>query len=102
MQHILVHIELDMGLGPIGAWGYSNGNLVHFYPDSLDTAISARAREAMAIRDLDMAVPDWFRFLATSHPNALDDFQTLEDHHQTSLPVILNDFRRHWYAIQQP
>ncbi len=98
MQHVLIHIDVDMGLGPIGAWSYHNERLVHFYPDSLDVQIAARAREVMALRDLDIPVPDWFAFLAGQMPTAYDEYNTLIVETPLTLPSILADFRRHWYA----
>lgn len=95
MQHVLVHI--DSGLGPIGAWSYNDSHLVHFYPDSLDLAISSRAREAMAGRDPSISIPDWFAYLS-AHANYLDEFETLEVHKPLSLPTILAEFRRAWKA----
>lgn len=96
MQHVLVHI--DTGLGPIGAWSYQDGSLIHFYPDSLDVSISARAREAMANRELSISVPDWFAFICGHYCNNLDDFETIEVDNPLSLPTILADFRREWNA----
>lgn len=96
MQQVLVHI--DQGLGPIGAWGYHDGNLAHFYPDSLDTSISARAREAMALRDLDIPVPDWFAFLAGQEPTMLDDYASFEIDEPVALAKILSEYRRQWSA----
>lgn len=95
MQHIMVHI--DQTLGPIGAWSYSKtGTLRHFYPESLDTAISARARELMAARDNDMPVHEWMELIAGGEPSMLDDFTTIEVNDELTLPTILADFRRHW------
>lgn len=97
MQHVLVHI--DQSLGPIGAWSYSSaGTLRHFYPESLDTAISARARELMAARDNNMPVSEWMDLIAGGEPSLLDNFTSLEVNDELSLPTILADFRRHWTA----
>ncbi len=97
MQHVLVHIDQD--LGPIGAWSYSaTGTLRHFYPESLDTAISARARELMAARDNNMPVNEWMDLIAGGEPSLLDDFTTFEVNDELSLPTILADYRRHWTA----
>jgi 3-hydroxy-3-methylglutaryl CoA synthase len=94
MQHVLVHI--DQGLGPIGAWSYGSGALTHFYPESLEPAISARARELMATRDNDMPVAEWMDLIAGSEPTLLDEFQAFEIHDGVSLPAILAEFRRSW------
>ncbi len=97
MQHVLVHI--DQNLGPIGAWSYSStGVLTHFYPESLDTAISGRARLLMAQRDDDIHIPEWMDLLADSDPNVMDEFQTLIVNDGISLAQILTDFRRSWTA----
>jgi hypothetical protein len=96
MQHVLVHI--DKGLGPIGAWSYNDGALVHFYPESLDVQIPARARQAMADRDLTISVPDWFAFITGHYTNALDEFETIAIDKPLSLPTILAEFRRTWSA----
>lgn len=94
MQHVLVHI--DQGLGPIGAWSYKNGNLRHFYPESLDVGISARARELMAQRDTDVSVQDWMDLIADTDPTMLDEFETFEVDDNLSLPSILAEYRRSW------
>jgi hypothetical protein len=94
-MHVLVHIDLDQGLGPIGAWGF-NGQLKHFYPESLDPAISARARELMAQRTPDISVPDWMDLIADSDPNPLDSFHTGDVNDGDSLPVVLAEYRRIW------
>lgn len=97
MQHILIHI--DQSLGPIGAWSYdTHGHLTHFYPDSLDTAISARARELMAARDNTMAVPEWMHLIAGTEPTLLDEYQTFETNEGQPLNHILADFRRSWVS----
>src|ERR1700759_4503880 len=96
MQHVQVHI--DTGLGPIGPWSYNEGAPVHFYPDSLDVSIPARAREAMASRDPSISVPDWFAIMCGHHCNQLDDFETIAVDKPLSLPAILADFRREWNA----
>lgn len=97
MQHVLVHI--DQGLGPIGAWSYTkDGKLTHFYPESLDVAISGRARLLMAQRHHDISVPDWMDFLADNGPTMLDDFQTLTVHNDITLNLILSEFRRTWVS----
>jgi hypothetical protein len=97
VQHVLVHI--DAGLGPIGAWSYEDGALLHFYPESLDPSISARAREVMAMRDLDVSVPEWFGFLAGQDPTLLDEYQVLQSEADVTLPYLLADFRRQWNAL---
>lgn len=96
MQHVLVHI--DQGLGPIGAWGYKDGHLTHFYPESLDVAISGRARLLMAHRTLDISVPEWMDFIAESDPTLLDEYQTLEVPDDYQLSAILAEARRSWVA----
>lgn len=96
MQQVLVHI--DAGLGPIGAWSFHDGYLVHFYPESLDVSIPARAREAMALRDLDVPVGDWFAFLASQDPTVDDDYEAFEIDQPVALPTILAEFRRQWSA----
>ncbi len=95
MQHVLVHIDLDAGLGPIGAWGYLDGHLTHFYPESLDVRISARARDYMAIRDEGTTVPEWFEHIADNAGGA-DEFEAIEVNDGVSLPAIVAEFRRHW------
>lgn len=94
MQHVLVHLDHD--LGPIGAWSYSEEGLKHFYPESLDLAISARARDAMASRPLDTPVPDWFLTVHHNHVTALDAFDILEVEDEHSLPAILAAYRKGW------
>jgi hypothetical protein len=97
MQHVLVHI--DQGLGPIGAWSYSKeGRLSHFYPESLDVAISGRARLLMAHRTLDVSVPEWMDFIADSDPTLLDEYQTTQVSDGDALTTVLADFRRSWVA----
>lgn len=95
MQHVLVHI--DQGLGPIGAWSYTeDGRLVHFYPESLDPSISGRARLLMAQRDDDITVPEWMDFIAESDATLLDEYQTFDVNDGISLNLILAEFRRSW------
>jgi hypothetical protein len=95
MQYVLVHI--DQGLGPIGAWSYSeNGRLSHFYPESLDVAISGRARLLMAHRTLDVSVPEWMEFIADSDPTLFDEYQAFEVADSISLTAVLADVRRSW------
>lgn len=96
MQHVLVHI--DHGLGPIGAWGYLDGALTHFYPESLDVSIPARARQYMAGRDLDCTIPEWFGYLTDHARTALDEFEAIEVNDGVSLPAIVAEFRRAWSA----
>jgi hypothetical protein len=96
VQQVLVHI--DAGLGPIGAWSFNDGHLVHFYPESLDTSIPARAREAMASRDLDVSVPDWFALLADQDPTMLDAYEAFTVDIPVALPTILAEYRRQWNA----
>lgn len=96
MQHVLVHI--DQGLGPIGAWSYGDDGLRHFYPESLDASISARARELMAARDADVPVPEWMDLIADSDPTLLDEYQTLQVHDGIALSVVLAEFRRSWVS----
>jgi hypothetical protein len=96
MQHVLVHIDHD--LGPIGAWSYKKGRLTHFYPQSLDVAISGRARLLMAQRAPDVNVCEWMDFLAHSDPNMLDEFQTLDIPDSVTLTAVLADVRRSWVA----
>lgn len=94
MQTVLVHI--DQSLGPIGAWGYQDGHLTHFYPESLDLAISGRARQVMACRDTD--VLDWFRLVADTEPTMLDEYRIVETEDQVALVHVLSRFRRRWNA----
>lgn len=96
MQHVLVHIELDQGLGPVGAWGYNDGRLRHFYPESLDTRIAARARDLMAQRTLDVSVPDWMDLIADTEPTPLDQYATVIVNDTDALPRVLADYRRIW------
>lgn len=96
MQQVLVHI--DAGLGPIGAWSFNEGHLKHFYPESLDTSISARAREAMAGRTIDTSVPEWFAFLAEQDPTMLDAYEAFTLDQPVELPKILAEYRRQWNA----
>jgi hypothetical protein len=95
-MHVLVHIELDQGLGPIGAWGYNSGRLRHFYPESLDTCIPARARELMAQRTLDVSVPDWMDLIVDAVSSPLDQFATVVVNDTDALPGVLAEFRRIW------
>lgn len=95
MQHVLVHI--DQSLGPIGAWSIKDdGTLVHFYPQSLDVAISGRARLLMAQRDEDVTVIEWMDFIADNDPTLLDEYQTFEVDDTLPLKNVLADFRRNW------
>lgn len=95
MQTVLVHI--DQSLGPIGAWSYTDdGMLTHFYPDSLDTAISGRARLLMAHRTDDVPVPEWMALIADSDPTLIDEYQTFETDDDIPLSAVLTDFRRAW------
>ncbi len=98
MRHVLVHIDLDSGLGPIGAWGYHDGRLTHFYPESLSAAIPARARQYMAARGADTSVPQWFDLLEESANTALDEFEAIEVDDGMTLPAVLAEFRRSWAA----
>ena len=93
MQHVMVHI--DPGLGPIGAWGYLDGDLTHFYPESLELSIPARGRTAMAARGDHLTVPEWFLILS-GHPTAQDDFKTVEVNDGVSLPAVVAEFRKGW------
>ena len=93
MQHVLVHIDCD--LGPIGAWGYTDGDLTHFYPESLDPAISARARTAMAARGNDTPVDAWFHTLSRRTPY-LDDYEVVEVSNVITLPAVVAEFRKVW------
>lgn len=95
MQHVLVHVDLDHGLGPIGAWSF-NGKLRHFYPESLDVAISSRAREVMAQRAHDITVPEWMDLMADGDPSPLDEYHAFDITEEASLPTILAEFRRRW------
>lgn len=94
MQHVLVHIDQERG--PIGAWSFSSGKLRHFYPESLDEAIPARAREVMAARDLDVTVVEWMDHIADCDPTLLDAYQAFEVHDDLTLPAILAEYRRMW------
>lgn len=100
MQHVLVHI--DKGLGPIGAWSYLDGALKHFYPESLDVSISARARQVMAERHPAIGVADWFGYIAEHYENVADEFETIDLELPLSLPSILAEFRRSWAANAEP
>jgi hypothetical protein len=59
---------------------WHDGALKHFYPESLEPAISARARELMATRDNDVPVAEWMDLIAGSEPTLLDEFQAFEIH----------------------
>ncbi len=96
-QHVLVHI--DQELGPIGAWGYLNGHLTQFYPESLDVSIPARARELMAGRR-DIPIPDYFALLAGCDPTLLDEYRHTKTADGVSLPAIVAEFRRAWKATE--
>lgn len=97
MQHVLVHI--DQSLGPIGAWSYSKaGRLTHFYPESLDVAISGRARLLMAQRTSDVSVPEWMESLADKDPTLLDEYETVQIPDNVRLTAVVADFRRSWVA----
>lgn len=96
MQHVLVHI--DKGLGPVGAWSYQDGQLQHFYPESLDTFISARARQVMAERDPGISVAEWFAYIAEHYDNLADEFETVDLDLPLALPTIVAEFRRTWSA----
>jgi hypothetical protein len=101
-MHVLVHIDLDQGLGPIGAWGYRNGKLRHFYPESLDIHIPARARDLMAQRTLDVTVPDWMEFIADAVPKGADQYATVIVNDTDSLPKVLAEYRRIWNEPTDP
>lgn len=88
-------VHIDPSLGPIGAWGFSEGELTHFYPESLDQAISSRGRTAMAARGPHLSVPEWFLILS-GNPTAQDDFQTVEVHDSVNLPSVVAEFRKVW------
>lgn len=97
MQYVLVHI--DQGLGPIGAWSYSEDRrLSHFYPESLDVAISGRARLLMAHRTLDVSVPEWMDFIADSDPTLFDEYQAYEVNDSVKLSTVVADARKAWVA----
>lgn len=97
MQHVLVHI--DQGLGPIGAWSYTQDHkLTHFYPESLDVGISGRARLSMAQRDPAISIPRWMDILSDTEPTMLDEYQTIEVDDHMPLTQILAEFRRLWVA----
>lgn len=97
-MHVLIQIDLDQGLGPIGVWGFNAGRLKHFYPESLDASISARARELMAQRSLDISVPEWMDLIADTDPNPLDSFETVIVNDSDPLPLVLAEYRRLWNA----
>lgn len=88
-------VHIDPSLGPIGAWGFNDGDLTHFYPESLDQSISARGRTAMAARGGQLSVPEWFLILS-GNPTARDDFETVEVHNAVSLPAVVAEFRKAW------
>lgn len=92
MQSVMVHIDSD--LGPIGAWSFHHGGLTHFYPESLDLAISGRARQLMAGRRGE-AVPDWFLYMSTVEADT-DVFHTLDVADGTSLVDVITEYRRVW------
>lgn len=97
MQHVLVHI--DQGLGPIGAWSHRlDGKLTHFYPESLDVAISGRARLLMAQRPDDVDIEEWMDFIADSDATLLDEYQTIDVDDALPLTAVLAGFRRSWAA----
>ncbi len=97
MQHVLVHIDHGQNLGPIGAWGYIDGRLTHFYPESLDVGIPARARQYMLGRDpATTSVPTWFDLLMAHTDRRQDEFQAIEVNDDVTLPSIVAEFRRHW------
>ena len=96
MQHVLVHI--DQGLGPIGAWSYHDERLTHFYPESLDPAISGRARLLMAQRSDDISIPDWMDLIADGEPTNLDEYQALEIDDDVPLSSVVSQARRSWVA----
>lgn len=97
-MHVLVHIDLDYGLGPIGAWGYDGIRLRHFYPESLDPAISARARDLMAQRSNDIPVDEWMALIAESDPSPLDSYEIVTADGAESLPAVLAQYRHAWSA----
>lgn len=97
MQHVLVHI--DQGLGPIGAWSFdAKGALTHYYPESLDTAISSRARLLMAQRSEDISTPEWMDLISDSEPTMLDEYEAIEVDDGVTLNAVLADYRRTWTA----
>lgn len=97
MQYVLVHI--DQNLGPIGAWSYREDRLTHFYPESLDPAISGRARLLMAQRSHDITTPDWMDLIADGEPTMLDEYQAFEiDDEDMPLNAILVQVRKAWAA----
>ncbi len=92
MQNVMVHIDSD--LGPIGAWSFHHGELTHFYAESLDLAISGRARQLMAGRR-EHTVPDWFLYISASQVDG-DVFHTLDVADGTSLIEVISEYRRVW------
>lgn len=99
MQHVLVHTDGD--LGPIGAWSYSDdhGNLRQFYPQSLDLAISGRARQFIAARPADRGVPEWFLEMASISTESLcDTFEVVHVADDIALVDIVSEYRRRWNA----
>lgn len=92
-QYVLVHY--DHALGPIGAWGFLDGRLKHFYPESLDVGISSRAREIMAARR-DTTVPEFFALLDRCDPSMLDNYQLVKTPPGVSLPAVVAEVRRSW------
>lgn len=99
MQHVLVHIDGD--LGPIGAWSWSDdhGQLRQFYPQSLDLSISGRARQFIAARPLERSVPDWFLELAAaSNASLCDTFEVVHVADDIALVDVVSEYRRAWNA----
>lgn len=90
-------VHIDSSLGPIGAWGYCDDGLTHFYPESLDVEIPARGREDMAVRNLALSVPEWFALLSSREPT-LDEYVSFEidADEPISLISVLAAFRRDW------
>lgn len=90
-------VHIDRSLGPIGAWGYSEDGLTHFYPESLDVEIPARGRDDMAVRSPDLSVPQWFALLSSRQPS-LDEYVAfqIDGDEPISLISVLAEFRREW------
>lgn len=90
-------VHIDRSLGPIGAWGYTDDGLTHFYPESLDVEISARGRDDMSARNLELSVPEWFCLLASREPT-LDEYVAfqIDGEEPISLITVLAEYRRQW------
>lgn len=99
MLIVLVHIDGE--LGPIGAWSYDSATdaLRQFYPESLDLAISGRARQLIAARPSHVDLATWFlEMAATSQASMCDTYEVVHVPDNTALVEVVSEYRRAWHS----